>query len=123
MASANGPVSLGLDPTDVPHDEHVPHDTIMTSLELNKSAIETERDVSDMLQRCQLLLDELEQFQLYLKQQKKDNGVEKFHTFKSHVQNEMRLLDNVGIILLLLETVVNAFTAFKGRSKQPKNNT
>ena len=83
MASANGPVSLGLDPTDVPHVDPVPHNTIMAGSELDESVIETERDVSDMLQRCQLLLDELEQFQLYLKQQKKDNGVEKFHTFKS----------------------------------------
>jgi hypothetical protein len=100
MASANGAIPhVGLNTANVTHDDHVRHDTIMTGLELSEAAIETERDVSDMLQRCQLLLDELEQFQLYLKQQKKDNDVEKFHTFKSHVQNEMRLLDNVGVIL------------------------
>jgi hypothetical protein len=100
MASANDAIPhVDLDPANVPHDDHVPHNTIMAGSELDESVIETERDVSDMLQRCQLLLDELEQFQLYLKQQKKDNGVEKFHTFKSHVQNEMRLLDNVGVIL------------------------
>jgi hypothetical protein len=105
MTSANGPIPhVGLTTANVTHDGHVQHDTIMAGLELNESAIETERDVSDMLQRCQLLLDELEQFQLYLKQQKKDNSVEKFHTFKTHVQNELRLLDNVGIILLLLDS-------------------
>ena len=100
MASANSAIPrVGFDPANVPHDDHVPHNTIMAGSELTESVIEAERDVSDMLQRCQLLLDELEQFQLYLKQQKKDNGVEKFHTFKSHVQNEMRLLENVGVIL------------------------
>jgi hypothetical protein len=103
MASANRPIPhVGLNTANITHGGHMPHDTIMAGLELNESAIETERGVSDMLQRCQLLLDELEQFQSYLKQQKKDNAVEKFHTFKGHVQNEMRLLDNVGIILLLL---------------------
>jgi hypothetical protein len=100
MSSANGATpNVCLNPANVPHVDPVPHNTIMAGSELNESVIETERDVSDMLQRCQLLLDELEQFHLYLKHQKKDNGVEKFHTFKSHVQNEMRLLDNVGVIL------------------------
>ena len=99
MASANSALPhVCLDNANVAHDEN------MAGLELNESAIETERDASDMLQRCRLLLDELEPYQLYLKQQKKENSVEKLHTFKSHVQNEMKLLDKVGAIVLLLDT-------------------
>lgn len=48
----------------------------------------------DMQRRCRLLLDELEQFQAYLKKQSKENDVE-LRTFKSDVQSEMKFIDKV----------------------------
>lgn len=48
----------------------------------------------DMQQRCRLLLDELEQFQAYLRERKKANNVE-LRTFKSGLQAEMKLIDKV----------------------------
>jgi len=48
----------------------------------------------DMQKRCRLLLDELEQFQAYLKKQGKENTAE-LRAFKTEVQSEMRLIDKV----------------------------
>jgi hypothetical protein len=107
MASAYSSIPhVGLDKANVAHDDYVSHDTINTNMagtEPNESATETERDASDLRQRCQLLLDELEQLQLYLKQQKKENSVE-LKSFKNLVQAEVKLLDRVGIVLLIVDT-------------------
>jgi hypothetical protein len=48
----------------------------------------------NMQKRCRLLLDELEQFQAYLKEQGKENTAE-LRAFKTEVQSEMRLIDKV----------------------------
>lgn len=47
----------------------------------------------NLLQRCHVLLDELEQFQQYLAEQKKE-GVELRH-FKNSVKTESKLLEKV----------------------------
>jgi hypothetical protein len=49
----------------------------------------------DLLQQCQALLSELEEFQQYLVKQKKDSGVELRH-FKNSVITEIRSLEKVG---------------------------
>jgi hypothetical protein len=50
---------------------------------------------ANMQKRCRLFLDELEQFQAYLKGQKKENQVE-LRTFKSGLQTESRTIDKVS---------------------------
>jgi hypothetical protein len=47
-----------------------------------------------MQERCRILLNELEQFQAYLKKQRKEHTVE-LRTFKSGLQAEMKLIDKV----------------------------
>jgi len=49
----------------------------------------------DLLQQCQVLLSELEEFQQYLVKQKKDIGVELRH-FKNSLITEVRSLEKVG---------------------------
>ena len=49
----------------------------------------------DLLQQCQVLLSELEEFQQYLVKQKKDSGVELRH-FKNSVRTEVNSLEKVG---------------------------
>jgi hypothetical protein len=49
----------------------------------------------DLLQQCQVLLSELEEFQQHLVKQKKDIGVELRH-FKNSVITEVRSLEKVG---------------------------
>jgi hypothetical protein len=49
----------------------------------------------DLLQQCQVLLSELEEFQQCLFKQKKDSGVELRH-FKNSVRTEVNLLEKVG---------------------------
>jgi hypothetical protein len=49
----------------------------------------------DLLQQCQVLLNELEEFQQYLVKQKKDSGVELRH-FKNSVRAEANSLEKVG---------------------------
>lgn len=56
--------------------------------------IDAQKLASDMQQRCQTLLQELEQFQAHLKQKKKQNDVE-LRTFKTGLQAEMKLIDKV----------------------------
>jgi len=51
---------------------------------------------ADMQKRCRLFLDELEQFQTYLKDQKRENQVE-LRIFKSALQTELRTIDKVSI--------------------------
>jgi len=51
---------------------------------------------ADMQQRCRLFLAELEQFQAYLKDQKKERQVE-LRTFKASLQSEMKAIDRVSI--------------------------
>ncbi|KAN0110459.1 Protein of unknown function (DUF1308) domain containing protein [Hyaloscypha variabilis] len=50
---------------------------------------------ANMQKRCRLFLDELEQFQAYLKGQKKENQVE-LRTFKSGLQTESRTIDKLA---------------------------
>ncbi len=64
------------------------------------SAAETVQHAIEMQQRCRLLLQELEQFSDYLREQKRENAVE-FRTFKGGLQSEMKLLDKVGTLLRL----------------------
>jgi hypothetical protein len=58
----------------------------------------------DLLLKCQVLLSELEEFQRYLANQKKDSGVELRH-FKNSVRTEVNSLEKVGTfkMTLLLE--------------------
>jgi hypothetical protein len=49
----------------------------------------------ELLLQCQVLLSELEEFQQYLVQQKKDDGVELRH-FRSNVRTEANSLEKVG---------------------------
>lgn len=55
---------------------------------------ETRSQASDMQQRAKLLLDELTQFQQYLKNRKRDDVVY-LGAFKSDVQQELKLLEKV----------------------------
>jgi hypothetical protein len=60
------------------------------------AAAEVSRFAADMQQRCRLFLDELEQFQAYLKDQRKENQVE-LRTFKAGLQSEMNTHVRVSI--------------------------
>ncbi len=46
------------------------------------------------LQRCRNLVDELEQFQIYLEQNKKEHKLE-LRSFRNNVKSEMKLLEKV----------------------------
>ncbi|KAE9372305.1 hypothetical protein N431DRAFT_545000 [Stipitochalara longipes BDJ] len=61
----------------------------------NIDPAEVARVATDMQKRCRLFLDELEQFQTYLKGQKKENQVE-LRTFKSGLQTESRTIDKLA---------------------------
>ncbi len=54
----------------------------------------SERLREDLLQQCQVLLCEVEEFEQFLVKQKKDNGVELRH-FKNSVRTEANLLEKV----------------------------
>jgi hypothetical protein len=56
---------------------------------------EAQSQASDMQQRARLLLDELVQFQLYLKERKRED-VANLTSIKTDVQNELKLLEKVG---------------------------
>lgn len=72
----------------------------MIALEISASAEDTELMANRMQQRCKLLLSELEEFQAYLKLQKKEKRVE-VRAFKTGLHAEMKLLNKVGLLLLL----------------------
>lgn len=72
----------------------------MFGLDISASAEETEQMATRMQQRCKLLLDELEQFQEHLKQQKKEKRVE-MRAFKTGLHAEMKLLNKVGLLPVL----------------------
>lgn len=59
-------------------------------------SIEVKKLAADMQQRCRLFLDELEQFQTYLKDQRKEKHVD-LRIFRSGLQSEMKMLDKVSI--------------------------
>ncbi|KAF4636789.1 hypothetical protein G7Y89_g1289 [Cudoniella acicularis] len=61
----------------------------------NADEIDAEKLASEMQQRCRTLLAELEQFQAYLKQKRKEHGVE-LRTFKTGLQAEMKLIDKLA---------------------------
>jgi hypothetical protein len=61
--------------------------------------VEGERNGLQMQRSCRLLLDELDEFQSYLKRQKKEKAVE-MGIFKTHVQAEMKFLNRVDINIL-----------------------
>lgn len=69
--------------------------TETTSVGEAEGEIDTHTLALDMQRRCRLLLDELEQFQAYLKKQNRENDIE-LRTFKSDVQSEMKFIDKVG---------------------------
>lgn len=62
----------------------------------NIDPTEVARLAAHMQKRCRLFLNELEQFQAYLKGQKKENQVE-LRTFKSGLQMELRTINKVCI--------------------------
>jgi hypothetical protein len=68
----------------------------MFALEISASAEETGEMATRMQQRCSLLLEELEQFQTHLKQQKKEKRVE-MRAFKTGLYAEMKLLNKVRL--------------------------
>ncbi len=59
-------------------------------------SIEIKKLAADMQQRCRLFLDELEQFQAYLKDQRMEKHVD-LRIFRSGLQSEMKMLDKVSI--------------------------
>lgn len=71
----------------------------MFALEISASTEETEKMATRMQQRCKLLLSELEEFQAYLKLQKKEKRVE-VRAFKTGLHAEMKLLNKVRSLLL-----------------------
>jgi hypothetical protein len=71
-----------------------PKDAEATSVVEPENEVDTHTLALDMQRRCRLLLEELEQFQAYLKRQSKENDVE-VRTFKSDVQSEMKFIDKV----------------------------
>ncbi|PMD21950.1 hypothetical protein NA56DRAFT_571372 [Hyaloscypha hepaticicola] len=58
-------------------------------------SIEVKKLAADMQQRCRLFLDELEQFQTYLKDQRKEKHVD-LRIFRSGLQSEMKMLDKLA---------------------------
>jgi uncharacterized protein involved in exopolysaccharide biosynthesis len=64
----------------------------------SNAAANVGRLAADMQQRCRLFLDELEQFQAYLKGERKENQAE-LRTFKAGLQSEMNTHDKVSIDL------------------------
>jgi len=67
----------------------------MGPLSIGGASDEVEAHALAMQQRCRDLLNELEEFQAHLKQQKKESSVE-LRTFKGGLQAEMKLLNRVG---------------------------
>ena len=67
----------------------------MGPLSIGGPSSEVEAHALAMQRRCRDLLNELEEFQAYLKQQKKETTVE-LRTFKGGLQAEMKLLNKVG---------------------------
>jgi hypothetical protein len=55
---------------------------------------EVKSQALDLQQRAKLLLEELVQFELYLKERKRESTVY-LNAFKSDVQNELKLLEKV----------------------------
>lgn len=76
----------------------------MASLDVNDPSYDGRRLALDMQAKCRLLLEELEQFQTYLKEQKRERNVE-IRTFKGGLQAEMKLIDKVCTFI----PVVNEF--------------
>lgn len=64
------------------------------ALTLGGPFAEVEAHAFSMQQRCRDLLNELEEYQAYLKQLKKESSVE-LRTFKGGLQAEMKLLNRV----------------------------
>jgi hypothetical protein len=60
----------------------------------------SERTAADLLDQCHVLLDELEQFERYLVNHKKDRGVELRH-FKNSVKSEQKSLEKVCCLTLV----------------------
>jgi hypothetical protein len=79
-------------------DENVSQDLHegLATLELSDPTVEYRRLASCMQQRCRVIIEELEQFHSYLKEQRKETRVE-MRSFKSGLQGEMKLLDKVSI--------------------------
>jgi len=67
------------------------------SAQLNDLSVEDSgvRLRGELLQQCQVLLSELEEFQQYLVKQKKCDGVELRH-FRNNVRTEANSLEKVG---------------------------
>jgi hypothetical protein len=102
MASENHPV-VSNSPKAVDIDKAGKADeNVLPGLHGNMAAVdsidptEVTKLAADMQQRCQLFLDELEQFQAYLRCKKNENRVE-LRTFKASLQSEMRAIEKVSI--------------------------
>lgn len=76
-------------------DERPAHQPALGSLDLADPAADVAALACDMQRRCQTLIDEMDQFQAYLKEQKKQGQVE-MRAFKSFCESEMRLLGRVS---------------------------
>lgn len=89
----------------------------MAPLSMGGSSADVEAHALAMQERCRDLLSELEEFQAYLKQQKKESSVE-LRTFKGGLQAEMKLLDKVCLSLFrhkLLKSRPNSPVACNSR--------
>lgn len=88
----------------------------MAALATNCSAEEVEAYALSLQKQCRDLLDELEQYQAYLKQKRVESTVEVRH-FKNSVQSEMKLLDKVNYTLFSSQMIFpDKFSAGKGGS-------
>jgi hypothetical protein len=68
--------------------------TDLDNLDISESPTQTAFLAAEMQQRCCLLLDELEKFQLHLKHLKRETQVE-IRTFKGGLHAESKLLNKV----------------------------
>ncbi len=68
------------------------------------------------LQRCRHLVEELQQFQVYLEQHKKEHKLE-LRSFRNNVKSEMKLLDKVCFNTAILCHYSNLSTALPSGSQ------
>lgn len=101
-------------------------DEKMASLEVESSDAEDAASqirilALDMQQRCRVLLEELQQFHDYLKQQKREKAVES-KLFGNRLKSEMKVIDRVSACHMSIELMLTLSSlACRCGSKQPQN--
>lgn len=67
----------------------------MATLNVSDSDFEHAKLAADLIERCNELLAELDEFQAYMKEKKKENAVNIGSHFSKEVQSELRRFKNV----------------------------